>query len=440
MYFVLNRQGVGDVSNAHRLTCLILGGTAPAIVLFMATFVLVHGTYAKSADWPALRDGLTEATHEAGERAHFKQLRWSGKNRTAARQVAASSILKSVQDIQSNSNNEKIFLIGHSHGGSAIAYFLKEYTEAAKMLSGCAFLSTPFVAMRPRNHGGGIASAVLGVPLIVAFLYAMAVWQLGNLYSLLIVVAIFCFEILIQRFYGGHNFLELTVRQQTADVPPGNYFFARCSGDEAAAALSAVQFINWFNMKASKILMWLANQDRANGILGRLGVIFRYVIVYPLLAFGPIIVWLGLRQLGMVGLLKDIGQGMHGTLGEKVEFSLFALSLIAGTFFFVLSLLLAFGIFLMQAVTSRAFGWTSPATGFLVELAIEPLPFGTHSLVHIDWNAELAGRGELTHSWTYAHPVAIRHLQNWVKVSLAAHRARSAENFQPQELQPANAS
>ena len=151
------------------------------------------------------------------------------------------------------------------------------------------------------------------------------------------------------------------------------------------------------------------------------------------------LVWLGLRQLGIVGFFKDIGQGMHGTLGEKVEFSLFVLSTIAAAFFFVLSLLLAFGIFLMQAVTSRAFGWTSPAIGFLVELAIEPLPFGTHSLVHIDWNDELTGRDELAHSWTYAHPVAIRHLQNWVKASLAAHRARSAENLQPQELQPANA-
>ena len=103
----------------------------------MATFLLVHGTFAKSAHWPALQDGLAEVAHEAGEKASFKQLSWSGKNRAAARQVAASAILKSVQDIQSNSNNEKIFLIGHSHGGSAIAYFLKQYTEVAKTLSGC---------------------------------------------------------------------------------------------------------------------------------------------------------------------------------------------------------------------------------------------------------------------------------------------------------------
>jgi len=90
----------------------------------MATFLLVHGTFAKSTDWPAVREGLAEAVHEAGETASFKPLAWSGKNRAAAREAAASAILKSVQDIQSSSNNEKIFLIGHSHGGSAVAYFL----------------------------------------------------------------------------------------------------------------------------------------------------------------------------------------------------------------------------------------------------------------------------------------------------------------------------
>jgi triacylglycerol esterase/lipase EstA (alpha/beta hydrolase family) len=124
----------------------------------VATFLLVHGTFAKSAHWPALQKGLAEAARATGETAYFKQLSWSGQNRAAARQGAASAILKSVQDIQSNSNNERIFLIGHSHGGSAIAYFLKQYTEVEKTLNGCAFLSTPFIAMRPRNKA--IAHAV----------------------------------------------------------------------------------------------------------------------------------------------------------------------------------------------------------------------------------------------------------------------------------------
>jgi hypothetical protein len=75
-------------------------------------------------------------------------------------------------------------------------------------------------------------------------------------------------------------------------------------------------------------------------------------------------------------------------------------------------------VLLLQALTTWSFGWTGFFTGFLVELAIEPLPFGTHSLTHIDWS-EGADRLEgIVHSWTYAHPLAVKHLQEWVRSAL----------------------
>jgi triacylglycerol esterase/lipase EstA (alpha/beta hydrolase family) len=78
-----------------------------------------------------LQDSVAETSRSAGDEPLFEQLPWTGRNRTRARQTAASAILALVQRIQRNSANEKIFLIGHSHGGSAIAYFLKEHSEAA---------------------------------------------------------------------------------------------------------------------------------------------------------------------------------------------------------------------------------------------------------------------------------------------------------------------
>ena len=126
----------------------------------MATFILVHGTFAKAAHWPALQDGLALAARAAGEHSQFNELTWSGKNRASARQAAASEISSVVQNIQSTSRNERIFIIGHSHGGSAIAYFLKEYPCLAKTLTGCVFLSTPFIAIRPRTQAFRIVSAV----------------------------------------------------------------------------------------------------------------------------------------------------------------------------------------------------------------------------------------------------------------------------------------
>jgi hypothetical protein len=58
------------------------------------------------------------------------------------------------------------------------------------------------------------------------------------------------------------------------------------------------------------------------------------------------------------------------------------------------------------------------STGFFVELAIEPLPFGAHSMAHIDWSADALGLEGVTHSWTYANPSAIRYIQDWVKTAL----------------------
>ena len=97
----------------------------------MATFILVHGTFAKSAHWPILQDGLAETARAAGDEPLLEQLPWTGRNRARARQAAASVIFTLVQKDSGTSANEKIFIIGHSHGGSVIAYFLKEHPEAA---------------------------------------------------------------------------------------------------------------------------------------------------------------------------------------------------------------------------------------------------------------------------------------------------------------------
>src|ERR1700684_2896441 len=118
----------------------------------MATFILVHGTYVKQANWPLLHNGLGEVAAFLKKPAQFEQVDWRGRNHTSAGEKAANKILKLVQTTKANRPNEKVFLIGHSHGGSAIAYLLKAHPEAAAHTSGSAFLSTPFVAIRPRQN------------------------------------------------------------------------------------------------------------------------------------------------------------------------------------------------------------------------------------------------------------------------------------------------
>jgi pimeloyl-ACP methyl ester carboxylesterase len=222
----------------------------------MATFLLVHGTFAKSADWPALQDSVAEAAREAGESGYFQQVPWSGKNRAAAREAAASTILKSVQDIRSNSYNEKVFLIGHSHGGSAIAYFLKEHPEAAKTLAGCAFLSTPFVAIRPRTDPLWFIVGLIFFPYVTFIslwnkitspegiekhlntsIMNDALAYFFPIFSSCAIAALLWLALAFVKRATAPQQVEQSIRQQTADIPGGNYLFLRCSGDEAAAEL-----------------------------------------------------------------------------------------------------------------------------------------------------------------------------------------------------------
>jgi hypothetical protein len=80
-----------------------------------------------------------------------------------------------------------------------------------------------------------------------------------------------------------------------------------------------------------------------------------------------------------------------------------------------------------QAIMARSFGWSGLWAGLLTELAIEPLPFGEHSLIHIDWNAtNPAAPDGILHSWTYSHPLAVEHIKMWVFSTLAVEAHSSS--------------
>jgi hypothetical protein len=401
----------------------------------MATFILVHGTRAKSAHWPELEDGLTEIARAAGDAPLFEQLTWTGRNRVVARQTAASAISNLVKRIRCTSGHEKIFIIGHSHGGSAIAYFLKQHQEAAKTLSGCAFLSTPFVAMRPRRE----AARLLIVLLLFPFITFVSLWNetmkprtklspfevpysdivmddlaQAPMYLFgIVLVAIIARLIWVyfKKASASHK-VEQSIQEQTADIPAGNYLFLRCSGDEAAAVLSAAQFIAWLGMRATSILKSLTRPLFTEGKTGFISSMVLFLVIFPAIAYGSLQVLPDF--FGFVIHYPD--RSFLGNLNSaRIVFALISLVIVS---LLLVCLLAAFLIFVTQALTSWAFGWTSLWTGFLVELAIEPLPFGEHSLVHIDWAANSVGLDGYAHSWTYAHPDAIKHLQDWVRESL----------------------
>ena len=134
--------------------------------------------------------------------------------------------------------------------------------------------------------------------------------------------------------------------------------FIRCSGDEAAAALSATQFITWLNMKASKMLLDLPcySQDKDHGFFWRSFVLL--VSYASLLFFREVLMPVINTYDGPVSFLKSLT-----TPPDLIEIAVFSLA-VAGSCLFVLVLLVVFFIFLAQAITSRAFGWTQLIRAF----------------------------------------------------------------------------
>ena len=395
----------------------------------MATFILVHGTYAKAAHRPALQDGIAVAASEAGEQSQFTEVTWSGRNRASARQAAASEISAVVQKIQSTSRDEKIFIIGHSHGGSAIAYFLKEYSDLAKTLRGCAFLSTPFIAIRPRPHALRIVSAVSYFPSVAFIIFWNYITRylqpnlshLENAQSTLyfwgaiLIIALIAIVIFTQRsFRNSDELLNEVQRRQTADLPFANYLFLRFSGDEAAAALSAAQFIAWLSVKLSHALEFLTRPLFSSRTIVR--------SVVGGLSGGAV----SLATMSTLGLADETVHSFRtaaqGDIVVSLVFYFYYFCVIILPYLLAFGALAAFSIFLAQALTAWAFGWMEFSTGFFVELAIEPLPFGAHTMAHIDWSADAVGLEGITHSWTYAHPKAIQYLQEWIKTTLSCRQ------------------
>src|SRR5262245_7574025 len=410
----------------------------------MATFILVHGTFAKSAHWPVLQDSLADTARVAGDTPSFEQLTWTGRNRAGARQAAASEIFALVKRIQCTSANEKIFVIGHSHGGNAIAYFLKEHPEAASALAGCAFLSTPFIAIRARRKAFWLMVLLLFFPCLFFMKIIpppyydispperldLPYWSSAHWFYLFITiigVAIFSLALFFVKRASDPHKVEQAIRQQTADIPPGHYLFLRCSGDEAAAGLAAFQAIAWLGMKGSRLLELVTRPFDLTKFSKRLSgadavrAALLFGIVPGLITFG----WLKIFGFGVfryfspggpfvsklekVQILSQKPKNLNMTetviylLGYMTEiaYDLVAVVVLCTMFLCLFAVLL---IFVTQAVTSCAFGWTRLSTGFVVELAIEPLPFGEHALTHIDWAAGSIGLDGMVHSWTHAHP------------------------------------
>lgn len=138
---------------------------------------LVHGTWARSAEWTLPGSDLCRAIdHSFPLGLLFVRFIWSGRNSISARSSASVALESKLEELVARYPNAEHFLIGHSHGGSVLLGSLKP--NLAAKISGIICLATPILIGQPRKYGPAIKQALTGIPLVL--LLALFVWLFGN--------------------------------------------------------------------------------------------------------------------------------------------------------------------------------------------------------------------------------------------------------------------
>jgi uncharacterized membrane protein YhaH (DUF805 family) len=111
--------------------------------------ILVHGTFASKAQWIDETSALSETIRIKCEGIRIEPFRWCGSNSPSARIKAGQDLAEAGKLLYTQGYN-RIWLVGHSHGGDVIMRALRNKIMK-KVVCGVWFLGTPFleVSLRP---------------------------------------------------------------------------------------------------------------------------------------------------------------------------------------------------------------------------------------------------------------------------------------------------
>jgi pimeloyl-ACP methyl ester carboxylesterase len=401
----------------------------------VAIITLIHGTFARHANWTTETSSFRKSLsgHFEGD-VRFERFEWSGRNNLNDRQRAADELALVLEQQRKRHQNLSQILVGHSHGGSVLAYLLIRYPAVAANIAGAAFLATPFMAAKPRQDWPQIAAVTA-----LAFLLCFSATATGGLFrawraaldagyftltdvlSFVTFVFIFAPLFLAMAVSPSAIAMRYDIRQlaqslSTSDLPEGQYLFVKATGDEAASALWTAQFFSWLFSR------------------------FVSVVVRPLFTFETspfLIAFLLLCAFTFVPLtggIAVIGMGLSVPWEFAEDFSTFTWYnwLFPGSILWVglsLSVLaFAFSVFwiiccIVCWLGHLSFGWASFKTAMFIDLAVEAVPVGAHVLVHTPWLD--VGVRDLSHSSPYQNADAIRILSDWLEAVLRERKRTS---------------
>lgn len=408
---------------------------------------LIHGTFAKNAGWTEETSSFCKSIVAGLDvNATFRRPQWTGRNNAKDRIAAADELAASLNAARSADPDCLQIVIGHSHGGSVLAYALTRHPELAKFVAG-VFLSTPFIDARPRRNwfltAMIIAFAISCTLLSLLFLGQMVIFgryleplsiNLFVAVSMGIDLPVMFFAFFFPLFWAPSAIVKSNPRQlargiSTCRLPEGRYLFVRITGDEASSALAATQFTAWLFSKlvhgATSIVperlrdrslffpksqtgRWLVNVLRV-----RFPVILLVVLAFFSSLFGAPFLILTIAHPEKITLLwgaMAIASKQTPIFGTWFDFLIFIVFIVGSVVeIAIFALMIIF--LLLSWLNHRTLGGASFKAMMFLEMAVEPVPIGSHTVVHATWAANYRG---LTHSSAYQNPNTIAVIRTWI--------------------------
>ncbi len=142
----------------------------------------VHGTFARRAKWVMDNSVFSSRLVEKfGADCIVEPFHWSGRNSFKDRIRHADSLYQHLITQKARYPEKEQVLIGHSHGGSVIAYCLKKHPELIDDIKGTAFLATPIIVAKERKQWASIVRVIkYSLYVLINFLIMVLLWDMQN--------------------------------------------------------------------------------------------------------------------------------------------------------------------------------------------------------------------------------------------------------------------
>ncbi len=393
--------------NSDRVSSLAL----PSYIVF-----LVHGTFARGAEWTRPASKLSQRLQEElGNEAILKRFEWSGQNSAVARYVGGRKLQGRLRSSLRRHPEAKHIVIAHSHGGN-VALRAVTLPELSSVRVVC--LSTPFLRATPRYLGSFSMTRTYAA--FQAGLLVLGIVAVNKTHASILLLGLIAGVLTSLTFWSierAQKHIKRMEKLLNYEVSPAiDALILRGIADEASAALSTSQFASWlFNRLLIILNRFYDLALRSTETLLRSKVCVLFLVLGTLFVVTIFLWGFGILNVGSLMGVSWSSQ-YFGKLLNSATIILYLvglLFLLGGIGQLILSALLLPVALFLSINSIPAFGKDMVFVGLSWDLSAETTPSGNWRVTRIepDQSAPLM----LRHSCTYEQDNAISAVVTWIK-------------------------